>query len=83
MVILDRQIPVAAPAREARVSLLASLRSRLGRWIGRWLGTCGDYYAASAHYEDMARLSDAELKRRGFDRETLAREICDRCERRD
>lgn len=46
-----------------------------------WLGTCAAYYAASAMYEDLARLSDAELRRRGLRRKTLARDAVDACTR--
>ena len=32
------------------------------------LATCRDYYAAAAIYEELSRLSDAELQHRGFQR---------------
>jgi hypothetical protein len=41
-----------------------------------WIEACADYYAASVMYEELLRLSDAELRRRGLSRETLARDIC-------
>lgn len=52
-------------------------------WIVDWASTCADYYAASATYEQLARLSNAELGRRGLSRETLARDIIETCEQRD
>jgi hypothetical protein len=44
--------------------------------IGTWLNTSADYYAAAAHYEQFRGLSDAELRRRGFSRAMLARDVC-------
>ena len=43
--------------------------------LSDWIDTCADYYAASVMYEELSRLSDTELKRRGLTRETLARDI--------
>jgi hypothetical protein len=45
-----------------------ALRSHLAAWVG----TCADYYRAAALYNDLSRLSDAELHRRGLSRATLA-----------
>jgi hypothetical protein len=50
-------------------------RGLLGR-LSDWVKTCADYYAASAMYEELSRLSDAELHRRGLTRESLARHVC-------
>jgi hypothetical protein len=46
-----------------------------------WLRTCVDHYDAAALYEDLNRLSDAELARRGLERPDLARDILAACER--
>lgn len=48
--------------------------------LGVWLRTCADHYDAAAQYEQLSRLSDAELHRRGLRRDTLARDLCERCE---
>ncbi|HJU32638.1 MAG TPA: hypothetical protein VJ740_14330 [Hyphomicrobiaceae bacterium] len=48
-----------------------SLRARLAIWAR----TCAAYYGAVALYEDLNRLSDAELARRGLTRANLARDI--------
>jgi hypothetical protein len=70
-----------------RIDPVASRDSGLSRhaWIGSrwaqlllWLRTCADYYDAAAEYEQLRRLSDAELNRRGLQRDTLARDLCDR-----
>jgi hypothetical protein len=37
--------------------------------------TCADYHAAAARYEELSRLSDAELERRGLSRDRLARDL--------
>jgi len=60
----------ASPARHARP--LPKLAAR----ISDWFHTCAKYYAAAAAYEQLSRLSDAELRRRGLDRSTLARDLC-------
>ncbi len=55
------------------------------RWaagVAEWLRACTDYYAASALYEQLNRLSDAELRRRGLSRSTLARSIFESVERK-
>jgi hypothetical protein len=67
--------PIAIAARR---TLFATLRT----YIGAWAQTCADYYAASGIYERMSRLSDAELRRRGLDRKTLARDIAEAAARR-
>jgi hypothetical protein len=41
-----------------------------------WAAALADYHAAAAIYEQLSKLSDAELHRRGLSRETLARDVC-------
>jgi hypothetical protein len=53
----------------------------LGTRIADWLATAADYYAAAAIYEQLSRLSDAELQRRGLSRANLARDVCRACDR--
>ena len=48
------------------------------RWtasIAEWVRTCAEHYAAAGLYERLSRLSDAELHRRGLNRNTLAQTI--------
>ncbi len=52
-----------------------------GLRIVTWATTCADYYAAATMYEQLSRLSDPELERRGLTRATLARDVCDNCDR--
>jgi hypothetical protein len=66
----------------------AASRDQLLRRAGRafakmagWLATCAHYHAAAARYEELAGLSDAELKRRGLSRDTLAKDICESTDR--
>jgi hypothetical protein len=66
-----------SPVRTAFVkSALLELHSRffnlLGAVIG-WVHAAAGYYAAAAMYEDLSRLSDSELTRRGLSRADLAR----------
>lgn len=49
--------------------------------LAAWVGTCADYSRAAALYEELSRLSDAELARRGLSRATLAWDICRSCDR--
>jgi hypothetical protein len=59
-----------------------SVGARLGRvkaHVAAWIKTCTDYYKAAARYEQLSKLSDAELQRRGLSRGTLARDVCDAC----
>jgi hypothetical protein len=43
--------------------------------IGVCIDTMADYYAAATIYEQLSRLSDAELRRRGLSRANLGREV--------
>ena len=78
MITMNQRLSRAAASDAGKPTVLASLWSGLGLWIR----TCADYYDAAAAYEDLARLSNAELDRRGLSRDTLARDICSTCERR-
>lgn len=66
--------PASTFPRAARVSLV-------GKRIADWLATAADYYTAAAAYEQLSRLSDAELRRRGLSRATLAWDISQACDR--
>jgi hypothetical protein len=78
MMTMDQHLSDASTGATGQLSL-ASLWSRIVVWVR----TCADYYDAAAAYEQLSRLSNAELQRRGLSRETLAREVCEACERRD
>jgi hypothetical protein len=79
MMTMDQQLPRTAPAEVTEHSAFASW------WWGltAWAEACADSYAASAMYEDLSRLSDAELRRRGLNRESLVRDVFMFCGRRD
>jgi hypothetical protein len=47
------------------------------------MSTCAAYYAAAARCEELSGLADAELRRRGLLRETLARDVCACLDRAD
>ena len=53
----------------------------IGERITTCASTCADYYAAAALYEQLRGLSDAELRRRGLSRDSLARDVCRTCDR--
>ena len=54
---------------------------RLTAWVARWLRGAAEGYAAAAMYEELSRLSDAELHRRGLTRDDLSRHISERARR--
>ena len=57
---------------------------RLRVRVATWFRACIDHYEAAAMYQELNRLSDAELARRGLARPNLARDVraaCDRGER--
>jgi len=64
------QITSSAPA-AARSFWLRSVRARLVAWVK----TCADHYAAAVAYEELSRLSDAQLEHRGLSRDILARDL--------
>ena len=70
----DEPLGTSRPSFGAR---LGALRSHLAAWVG----TCADYYQAAALYDDLSRLSDAELGRRGLSRATLAWDLSQGCDR--
>ena len=63
-----------------RGQLLRWARGRFAKMTA-WFATCAGYHAAAGVYEELSRLSDAELKRRGLSRDTLARDVCESSER--
>ena len=70
----------AVPPSERAASLFDSIKS-LAHHVRMWVNTCADYYAAAAMYEQLGRLSNAELHKRGLSRDTLARDVCQSCDR--
>jgi len=59
----------------------ADLRPQISPWrglcrgLGTWVKNCADRYAAAAVYEELSRLSDAELRHRSLTRDILARDL--------
>jgi hypothetical protein len=45
--------------------------------VAQWFEMAAAYYAAAALYDQISRLSDAELDRRGLSRASLAQDIAD------
>jgi hypothetical protein len=52
----------------------------MGQRVSAWASTCADYYNAAALYDQLRGLSDAELRRRGLSRDSLARDVCHACD---
>ena len=57
-----------APARSSQLKLLRM------RFVA-WLKKCADDYSNAVVYENLSRLSDAELKHRDLSRDILARDV--------
>lgn len=76
MMTMDQQFPRAASAKTEHAPLVS-----IWSGLAAWLRACGKAYAVAAIYEDLSRLSDAELKRRGLSRENLARDVLKSYER--
>ena len=77
----DHLLPAQTALRQATEVPFAICVSSFGTRIADWLATAADYYTAAAVYEQLSRLSDAELQRRGLSRATLASDICQACDR--
>jgi hypothetical protein len=52
----------------------------IGQRVSAWASACADYYSAATLYDELRGLSDAELRRRGLSRDTLARDVCQSCD---
>lgn len=79
MMSMNQHLPRTAPVQATDHPVLASWWSGLTDWVT----ACADSYAASAMYQNLSRLSDAELQRRGLSRANLARDVFKSCERPD
>jgi Mn-containing catalase len=65
----------AAPAESRGARRLADRISSMAKRISDYIEDIADYYAAATVYEQLSRLSDAELHRRCLSRADLAREV--------
>jgi hypothetical protein len=61
--------------RPAKARTRSVLLTFWAKRIAVWVDHCADAYARAALYEDLSRLSDAELSRRSLSRDTLARDL--------
>lgn len=74
-----RLVPAeAAPPKPSGLPLSRRVAS-VAMWFADWITAAADHYAAAAVYEQLSRLSDAELQRRGLSRATLAQDVCATC----
>ena len=74
--IVDREVSAVRTQ-----AVLASSIERLTKVVIAWVQTCADYWSAANLYESLRNLSDAELHRRGLSRDTVARDVCQSCDR--
>jgi len=63
-----------APRKAGRLPLVARISS-IARWVSDYIEMMASYYAAATMYEQLSKLSDAELQRRGLSRHTLATDV--------
>jgi hypothetical protein len=71
----------AVSSTETAASISSSIKT-FARHAREWIDSCADYYAAAAMYEQLSKLSNAELNRRGLSRDTLAQDVFRSCDRR-
>ena len=71
----ERFAPYDAVVTSSPSASAKPLSPRLLARATAWVKSCADHYAAAAAYEELSRLSDAELKRRGLSRDILARDL--------
>jgi hypothetical protein len=64
-----------AASRSAGGLRLAAWISSMAKAIGDYIDMMADFYAAATLYDELSRLSDAELHRRGLARDILARDV--------
>ncbi len=62
---------IMSPATVAASPPWAVWRASLEAWLNR----CADQWDAAAAYEELSRLSDAQLEHRGLRRDTLAPDL--------
>jgi hypothetical protein len=68
------EVAPIAPSSPRGLGIKARISS-MARWVGDYIDTMADYYAAATMYEQLSKLSDAELRRRGLSRHTLMRDV--------
>jgi hypothetical protein len=66
--------PAATSAGEGAASLFNWIKSRT-KGIASWVQSTADLWAAAALYDGLRGLSDAELRKRGFSRDTLVQDV--------
>jgi hypothetical protein len=71
---------VAASPKSSAYTALAGRISSMGRSVADCIKVMADHYAAAVRYEQLSRLSSAELQRRGLSRATLARDVLAACD---
>jgi hypothetical protein len=72
--------PTEAAASSEPATTVSDWIKAMGQRVSAWASTCADYYSAAALYDQLRSLSDAELRRRGFSRDTLAPDVCQACD---
>ena len=79
---LSAQQSMAAPASGSKsLPASASFLISIAQRIAAYASACADYWSAATVYEDLRRLSDTELRRRGLSRDTLGRDVFAACDR--
>jgi hypothetical protein len=66
------------PADDRKRARVVGVVGRTVRFVRLMVTACVRSYEMASNYESLSRLSDSELRRRGLDRATLARDVMDR-----
>jgi hypothetical protein len=66
------------PADDRTRARVVGVVGRTVRFVRLMVTACVRSYEMASIYESLSRLSDSELRRRGLDRATLARDVMDR-----
>jgi hypothetical protein len=76
MIVNARRLALGTGSRTASGRSIDRLVRSILERISVWVTTGADYSAAAAAYEELSRLCDEELHRRGLSRATLGRDVC-------
>ena len=68
---------VAFQPTRSPIEIMRRKGRRVAVRLRHYVRFCADWYSASVQYEDLARLSAAELERRGIARGDLHRHVAD------
>jgi hypothetical protein len=72
---MEDVMTTSALVRKEKLTRIKQPARQLALGVMEWMATCASYYAAAGLYERLSKLSDAELRRRGLSRDSLAQSV--------